>query len=223
MPSQSQEAHPRVIALQAEPLTPEAFAPFGQARPAAALHPRPVPSHRERTPLTAPSLPADAQVVGPSEDGDAFDPARDADLDLRQGTPRLYLMRLPPRGRAFRRITFHARVTQCLGGLAPEREWLLAVAAPTGDVRRFPGPEVRRGAAPACSASFFFVFFFADSYCKCCCERFCECGCERFCTWGLQGARLNAALKTCSRRRMPRAAPGAPSSTSASAPASSFR
>ena len=30
---------------------------------------------------------------------------------------RFYIMRLPRRGRRFERITFHARVTQCLGGL----------------------------------------------------------------------------------------------------------
>lgn len=32
-------------------------------------------------------------------------------------TCRFYIMRLPRRGRRFERITYHAKVTQCLGGL----------------------------------------------------------------------------------------------------------
>ncbi|GMH43869.1 hypothetical protein BSKO_11803 [Bryopsis sp. KO-2023] len=86
------------VRLVAEPLTPEAFKPFGQ-------------------------------VVGPSDDGAAFG-VHDAKLNLTNGTPRFYIMRLPKRGLKFDRITFHAKVTQCLGGLG-SLPWYIAVAAPS--------------------------------------------------------------------------------------------
>jgi hypothetical protein len=50
---------------------------------------------------------------------------------------RFYIMRIPRRGLAFSRITFHADVTQCLGGLQP-RPWYLVVAAPSGSVAAHP-------------------------------------------------------------------------------------
>ena len=37
----------------------------------------------------------------------------------------------------FERITYHANVTQCLGGLTAA-DWYLAVAAPTGSVKQSP-------------------------------------------------------------------------------------
>lgn len=51
----------------------------------------------------------------------AFD-AEDAQLDLSNGTPRFYIMRLPAKeqGLAFTQITHHKEVTQCLGSLTPE-------------------------------------------------------------------------------------------------------
>ena len=48
---------------------------------------------------------------------------------------RFYIMRIPRRGLTFDRITYHAKVTQCLGGLSLE-PWYLAVAAPSGSVDR---------------------------------------------------------------------------------------
>jgi ureidoglycolate hydrolase len=95
--------------LRAVPLSPAAFAPFGQ-------------------------------VIGACDDGAPYDAAggRDATLDLSQGVPRLYVMRLPERGRKFHRITYHARVTQCLGCVQPGVPWYLAVAKPTGSRERFP-------------------------------------------------------------------------------------
>lgn len=42
---------------------------------------------------------------------------------------RLYIMSLPATGLRFDRITYHADVTQCLGGLGYDH-WYLAVAAP---------------------------------------------------------------------------------------------
>ncbi|KAK9842219.1 hypothetical protein WJX81_001181 [Elliptochloris bilobata] len=78
------------------------------------------------------------QVIGPTDDGKQYD-EEDAQLQLDQGRPRFYIMRLPRRGLTFHRITFHAKVTQCLGGLQPA-PWYLAVAAPSGGVAAWPRP-----------------------------------------------------------------------------------
>jgi hypothetical protein len=55
---------------------------------------------------------------------------------------RFYIMRLPKRGRRFRRITFHRQVTQCLGSLQPGH-WFLVVAKPTLAVENYPKQQVR--------------------------------------------------------------------------------
>lgn len=69
------------------------------------------------------------QLIQASEDSKAFD-AEDADLQLQNGTPRFYIMRLKHRGRKFHRITRHQQCTQCLGSLEG-KDWLIAVAPPT--------------------------------------------------------------------------------------------
>lgn len=51
---------------------------------------------------------------------------------------RFYIMDLPRRGLSFSRITYHADVTQCLGGLNPPQPWYIVVAAPTGSVGQYP-------------------------------------------------------------------------------------
>lgn len=86
--------------------------------------------------LTPESFAPFGQVVAPTEDGKPFD-EEDAQLELSAGLPRFYIMRLPPRGRRFSRITYHARVTQCLGGVQP-RAWYLGVAVPTLSLDRPP-------------------------------------------------------------------------------------
>lgn len=68
------------------------------------------------------------ELIAPIEDGVPFG-ADDAKLDLTQGTPRLYIMRLPRKGLVFRQITRHRGVTQCLSALGG-KSWLLAVAPP---------------------------------------------------------------------------------------------
>jgi len=68
------------------------------------------------------------QVIFPSEDGKAYD-AEDAQLNLKNGTPRFYIMRLHKRGRKFHKITRHVQCTQCLGSLGG-KDWLIAVAPP---------------------------------------------------------------------------------------------
>lgn len=83
--------------LHIEPISPAAFAPFGQ------------------------------QIL-PTADGKPYD-RTDAQLDLSQGIPRFYIMRLTQRGRQFHRMTYHQRCTQCLGSLHGQ-PWLLAVAPP---------------------------------------------------------------------------------------------
>ncbi len=78
--------------------------------------------------ITAESFAPYGTLIEPTEDGTPFGPA-DARLDLTQGTPRLYVMRIPGRGYVIDRITRHRQVTQALaavGGL----EWVLAVAPP---------------------------------------------------------------------------------------------
>lgn len=65
------------------------------------------------------------QIILPSEDGQTVD-GSEAQLDLSQGTPRFYIMRLSHRGRRFHKITRHLKCTQCLGSLGG-KSWFLAV------------------------------------------------------------------------------------------------
>jgi ureidoglycolate hydrolase len=68
------------------------------------------------------------QVIFPSQDGKNFD-GEDAQLNLENGTPRFYIMRLENRGRKFDKITRHLQCTQCLGSLGG-KDWLMAVCPP---------------------------------------------------------------------------------------------
>ncbi|HYW19920.1 MAG TPA: ureidoglycolate lyase [Nodularia sp. (in: cyanobacteria)] len=72
------------------------------------------------------------QVISASEDGKTFD-IEDAQLNLKNGTPRFYIMRLEKRGRKFYKITRHLQCTQCLGSLAG-KDWLIAVCPPHNDL-----------------------------------------------------------------------------------------
>ncbi|KAI7843029.1 hypothetical protein COHA_003361 [Chlorella ohadii] len=87
--------------------------------------------------ITAENFAPFGQLVGANDDGKLFD-EQDAQLDLSAGQPRFYIMRLPRRGRRFERITYHAQVTQCLGGLQPASPWFLVVARPTLSVEAYP-------------------------------------------------------------------------------------
>lgn len=71
------------------------------------------------------------QAIFPSKDGKAYD-AEDAQLNLQNGIPRFYIMRLHGRGCKFHAITRHVRCTQCLGSLEG-KDWLIAVAPPNND------------------------------------------------------------------------------------------
>ena len=69
------------------------------------------------------------QVIGATADPTPFG-AEDAQLQLQNGIPRFYIMRLYQPGRRFHKITRHQHCTQCLGSLGG-KEWLLGVAPPT--------------------------------------------------------------------------------------------
>jgi ureidoglycolate hydrolase len=68
------------------------------------------------------------QVIWASEDSKSYD-TEDAQLNLQNGTPRFYIMRLHHKGRKFYKITRHVQCTQCLGSLEG-KDWLIAVAPP---------------------------------------------------------------------------------------------
>jgi ureidoglycolate lyase len=81
-------------------------------------------------PLTAAAFAAFGVVIAPNADGIPFG-AGDAPLDLSQGTPRFYAMRIPGRGFSVTRITRHRKVTQVLAS-ASGKSWVMAVAPPRG-------------------------------------------------------------------------------------------
>jgi ureidoglycolate hydrolase len=72
------------------------------------------------------------QVIVAIDDHTPFG-ADDAQLQLQNGIPRFYIMRVYQRGRRFHQMTRHQRCTQCLGALG-DQEWLLGVAPPTATV-----------------------------------------------------------------------------------------
>jgi ureidoglycolate lyase len=79
-------------------------------------------------PITREAFAPFGDLIAPTEDGGPFG-SHEAALDLTRGTPRLYIMRLPPRGLVFRQITRHRNVTQCLAAMGG-KSWLMAVAPP---------------------------------------------------------------------------------------------
>ena len=72
------------------------------------------------------------QVISASVDGKFYD-AEEAQLNLQNGIPRFYIMRLQDKGRKFHTITRHVKCTQCLGSLSG-KDWLIAVAPPNNDI-----------------------------------------------------------------------------------------
>ena len=79
--------------------------------------------------VTADNFRPFGQVIFASKDGKTYD-SEDAQLNLQNGTPRFYIMRLNHKGRQFHKITRHVQCTQCLGSLEG-KEWLIAVAPPS--------------------------------------------------------------------------------------------
>jgi ureidoglycolate hydrolase len=72
------------------------------------------------------------QLIFASKDGKSFD-SEDAQLNLQNGIPRFYIMRLHNKGTQFHKITRHIQCTQCLGSLEG-KDWLMAVCPPNNDV-----------------------------------------------------------------------------------------
>ena len=84
-------------------------------------------------PLTPEAFQAFGQVICASTDGTPFGP-EDAQLQLDQGIPRFYIMRLHHKGLEFHQITRHRQCTQCLGSLGG-KDWFMAVAPPSPSVQ----------------------------------------------------------------------------------------
>ena len=95
---------------------------------ARAMCPPPAVQSLRAQPLSQAAFAPFGQVIFPGPDDIPFGP-KDAQLELDQGIPRLYLMTLPHRGSRFEQITRHQRCTQCLGSLEG-KGWGLAVAPP---------------------------------------------------------------------------------------------
>ena len=79
-------------------------------------------------PLTPEAFSVFGTVILPTDDGIPLGTG-DGQLDLSQGTPRFYAMRIPGRGFTVTRITRHCRVTQVLAS-AGGRPWVVGVAPP---------------------------------------------------------------------------------------------
>lgn len=86
----------------------------------------PLPMKLEAQPLTGKAFQAFGQVIFAQPDGAKYGPD-DAQLQLENGIPRFYIMRLTSKGRKFHQITRHLQCTQCLGSLEG-KDWLMAVA-----------------------------------------------------------------------------------------------
>ena len=84
----------------------------------------------EAVEITSENFQRYGQVIFPGIDGAVE--ATEARLNLQNGIPRFYIMRLQGRGRKFHTITRHMQCTQCLGSLEG-KEWLIAVCPPNDD------------------------------------------------------------------------------------------
>lgn len=82
------------------------------------------------------------QVIYVSKDGKNFD-QEDAQLNLQNGIPRFYIMRLQEKGRKFHHITRHVKCTQCLGSL-DSKDWFMVVCPPNNHINE---PELSKIAA----------------------------------------------------------------------------
>ncbi|MBA3921951.1 MAG: ureidoglycolate lyase [Nostocaceae cyanobacterium] len=84
----------------------------------------------EAVEITSENFQRYGQVIFPGIDGAAE--ATEARLNLQNGNPRFYIIRVQNRGRKFHTITRHMQCTQCLGSLEG-KEWLIAVCPPNDD------------------------------------------------------------------------------------------
>jgi ureidoglycolate hydrolase len=84
--------------------------------------------------ITPENFQAYGQVIYAIGDRNIFD-QEDAQLNLQNGSPRFYIMRLQEKGRKFHQITRHIKCTQCLGSL-DGKDWLMAVCPPNNDLHK---------------------------------------------------------------------------------------
>ena len=84
--------------------------------------------------ITPENFQAYGQVIYAIGDRNIFD-QEDAQLNLQNGIPRFYIMRLQEKGRKFHQITRHIKCTQCLGSL-DGKDWLMAVCPPNNDLHK---------------------------------------------------------------------------------------
>jgi len=91
-------------------------------------------------PLTPEVFATFGTVIAPADDGLPFG-AGDIRLDLSQGTPRFYAMRIPGRGFTVMRIARHRKVTQVLAS-AGGKPWVMAVAPPNAIDDREGEPDI---------------------------------------------------------------------------------
>ena len=84
--------------------------------------------------ITLENFQAYGQVIYAIGDRNIFD-QEDAQLNLQNGSPRFYIMRLQEKGRKFHQITRHIKCTQCLGSL-DGKDWLMAVCPPNNDLHK---------------------------------------------------------------------------------------
>ncbi|EFJ26114.1 hypothetical protein SELMODRAFT_413204 [Selaginella moellendorffii] len=80
-------------------------------------------------PITEENFRPFGQLLGKIGDGCEYG-SGEAQLNLANGIPRFYLMELKKTGLRFKRITHHARVTQCLGSVGAH-PWYMAVSLPS--------------------------------------------------------------------------------------------
>ena len=78
------------------------------------------------TPLSSEAFAPFGQAIWPESEALDWQPS-DAELDLNQGLPRLYLMRLAAKPLRVQELAAHRQVTQCLGVMEPY-PWQIAVA-----------------------------------------------------------------------------------------------
>ena len=93
-------------------------------------------------PITAAAFASYGTLIEAAEDGKLFGPD-EAQLVLTRGTPRFYVMRLKQRDKAFRHITRHLAVTQCLASVGGH-PWLLAVAPPDAPDDPAASPDISK-------------------------------------------------------------------------------
>ncbi|MFN7660685.1 MAG: ureidoglycolate lyase, partial [Dolichospermum sp.] len=92
--------------------------------------------------ITPENFQAYGQVIYAIGDRNIFD-QEDAQLNLQNGIPRFYIMRLQQKGRKFHHITRHVKCTQCLGSL-DGKDWFMVVCPPNNHINE---PELSKIAA----------------------------------------------------------------------------